>query len=89
MRVNPLFAMKPWQGALPTLFAAVSEEVEPGGYYGPDGLATLWGYPVPNQPAKASRDAGAARRLWDLSEDLTGVRWDLGVAGEGAARPAG
>jgi len=87
MMVNPLFAMKPWQGALPILYAAVSGDVEPGGYYGPDGLATLWGYPVPNGPAKASRDAGAARRLWDLSEHLTDVRWSLREAGEGTERP--
>jgi len=90
MMVNPVLAMRPWKGALPVLYAAVSEEIEPGGYYGPDGFATLWGYPVPNEPARASRDVEAARRLWDLSEDLTGVRWNLpetDAAGAGTGEP--
>ncbi|TPV94754.1 MAG: SDR family NAD(P)-dependent oxidoreductase [Myxococcales bacterium FL481] len=70
--LNPLLAMKPWQGALPTLYAAVAEDVVPAGYYGPDGLATMRGYPAPAKPAAASLDAGTARRLWELSEQLVG-----------------
>ncbi len=72
--LNPLLSMKPWQGALPTLFAAVSPDVVAGGYYGPDGLGTMRGYPAPNKPAAASTDAEAARRLWELSETLVGVK---------------
>jgi NAD(P)-dependent dehydrogenase (short-subunit alcohol dehydrogenase family) len=67
---NPILAMKPWQGALPTLYAAVAEEAEPGGYYGPDGFANWRGYPAPNEPAEASADAEMAKRLWELSEEL-------------------
>ena len=70
---NPLFAMKPWQGALPTLYAAVSPDAAGGGYYGPDGLGTWRGYPAPNKPAAASTDAEAAKRLWELSEQLVGL----------------
>lgn len=70
---NPLFAMKPWQGALPTLYAAVSPDAVGGGYYGPDGFATWRGYPAPNRPAAASTDAEAAKRLWELSEQLVGL----------------
>jgi NAD(P)-dependent dehydrogenase (short-subunit alcohol dehydrogenase family) len=70
--LNPILAMKPWQGALPTLYAAVAD-VEPGGYYGPHGMANWRGYPAPNQPAEASTDAESARRLWDLSEELVQV----------------
>ena len=65
--LNPLFGMQPWQGALPTLFAAVADDVEPGAYYGPDGLGTMRGYPTRNKPAAVSGDAEAARRLWTLS----------------------
>lgn len=72
--LNPVFGMKPWQGALPTLYAAVSEEAVPGGYYGPDGLGTMRGYPTLNKPAKRSKDADAAKRLWSLSEELTGAQ---------------
>ncbi|RMF23090.1 MAG: SDR family NAD(P)-dependent oxidoreductase [Deltaproteobacteria bacterium] len=83
--LNPIVAMKPWQGALPTLYAAVAAEVVPGGYYGPDGLGNMRGYPCPNQPAKASQDTGTAKRLWEISEELTGVTTpDLGKSGRAA-----
>ena len=71
--LNPLFGMKPWQGALPTLYASVSTDVVGGGYYGPNGLGTMRGYPAPNKPSAASTDADAARRLWKLSEILVGI----------------
>lgn len=71
--LNPLFSMKPWQGALPTLYAAVSPAAVGGGYYGPDGLGTMRGYPAPNKPADGSTDADAARQLWELSEKLVGM----------------
>jgi NAD(P)-dependent dehydrogenase (short-subunit alcohol dehydrogenase family) len=71
--LNPILGMKPWQGALPTLYAAVATDVESGGYYGPDGLGTMRGYPVPNKPADISTDAAAAKQLWALSEKMTGV----------------
>ncbi len=71
--LNPLFGMKPWQGALPTLYAAVSPDIVGGGYYGPDGLGNTRGYPVPNEPAAASTAAAAATRLWELSEQLVGL----------------
>lgn len=70
--LNPLFGMEPWQGALPTLYAAVSPAAKPAGYYGPDGLGTVRGYPTENRPASASLDPDAARRLWSMSERLTG-----------------
>ncbi len=70
---NPLIAMKPWQGALPTLYAAISPDVQGAGYYGPDGLGTIRGYPAPNKPAAASTDREAAKRLWELSEHLVGI----------------
>ena len=71
--------MKPWQGALPTLYAAVAEEAQAGAYYGPHGLANMRGYPVPNEPAEASRDLDAATRLWTLSEELVGLEGAVGM----------
>ena len=70
---NPLFGMQAWQGALPTLYAAVSPDATPGGYYGPDGLGNIRGYPTPNTPAPISTDAQAANRLWSISSDLVDV----------------
>jgi NAD(P)-dependent dehydrogenase (short-subunit alcohol dehydrogenase family) len=63
------------QGALPTLFAAISPEAEGGGYYGPDRLSETRGFPARAKvPAQASDEATAAR-LWQLSEVLTGTRF--------------
>lgn len=73
--LNPIVAMKPWQGALPTLYASVAEAAEPGGYYGPDGIGTVRGYPTKNTPAKQSTDVELAGRLWALSEDLVDLRF--------------
>lgn len=75
--LNPIFAMQPWQGALPTLYAAVAPEARPAAYYGPHGIANMRGYPVPNRPADQSVDASLARELWAKSEELVGIQWPL------------
>ena len=82
---NPWFGMQPWQGALPTLYAAVASEANPGGYYGPDGLGTIRGYPTANAPARISTDRSAARRLWAISTELVDVPTPS-VIDDGAAR---
>lgn len=63
------------QGALPTLFAATSSEAKAGGYYGPDGFAETRGLPTAAKPPRQSLDIAVARRLWEVSEDLTGLRF--------------
>jgi NAD(P)-dependent dehydrogenase (short-subunit alcohol dehydrogenase family) len=63
-------------GALPTLRAAVDPNVEGGDYYGPDGYKSMRGYPVRIESNDASHDAAAAKKLWQLSADLTGVNFD-------------
>ena len=79
---NPFYAMKPPQGALPTLFAATSDEVVAGGYYGPHGWQQMRGYPKAVESTDAAKQADTANRLWDLSEEMTGVRFDLPAAGD-------
>ncbi len=74
---NPLFAMKPPQGALPTLYAATSDDIVSGGYYGPHGWMQARGYPVAVESTDAAKDVETARRLWEMSEEMTGVRFDL------------
>ncbi|WP_343616975.1 oxidoreductase [Novosphingobium sp.] len=61
------------QGALPTLFAATSSKAVPGGYYGPRSLGETSGAPATARIPPQALDAEAATRLWDLSENLTGV----------------
>ncbi|MFE6863024.1 oxidoreductase [Nocardia sp. NPDC057668] len=70
---NRVFAQSAHMGALPTLYAAVAPEVEPGGYYGPGGPLGLRGHPARSGSTTASRDEVTARRLWELSEQLTKV----------------
>jgi NAD(P)-dependent dehydrogenase (short-subunit alcohol dehydrogenase family) len=71
--------LRPWasqdaaHGALPTLYAAVSSDAKPGGFYGPDGPLEAKGYPVAVPIPKQARDTALARRLWSVSETLTGV----------------
>jgi NAD(P)-dependent dehydrogenase (short-subunit alcohol dehydrogenase family) len=65
------------QGALPELYAATAPGVPGGVYVGPDGFGEQRGYPTVVQPTDAARDQAAAARLWEESERLTGVVYDL------------
>ena len=67
------FAHPPAQGALPTLRAATDPEARGGEYYGPGGLLEMSGPPVRSEPSRSSQNLETARRLWDLSIELTGV----------------
>ena len=60
-------------GALPTIRAAVDPFVQGGKYYGPDGFREQRGYPVRMQASAACYNLADARRLWQLSEEWTGV----------------
>lgn len=63
------------RGALPTLFAATSPDAKPGGYYGPDGMAEIRGYPTEAKIPPQALDTSVATRLWEASEALTGARF--------------
>jgi NAD(P)-dependent dehydrogenase (short-subunit alcohol dehydrogenase family) len=71
---NRLLAQSPEMGALPTLYAATTD-VRPGGFYGPTGRIGLRGFPGPSGSSAAAKDEVAARRLWELSEQLTKVTY--------------
>ena len=62
-------------GGWPTLYAATMPDVTPGGFYGPDGLGETRGAPAPAKIHKAGRDDVTAKRLWEVTEQLTGVRF--------------
>jgi len=59
-------------GALPTLFAATEPGLEGGTYVGPDGPSEQRGHPTIVVPNGRARDEDTARRLWQVSEELTG-----------------
>jgi NAD(P)-dependent dehydrogenase (short-subunit alcohol dehydrogenase family) len=87
---NRLVAQSAEMGALSELYAAVDPAAQSGRFYGPGGFGELRGHPAEVQPAAAARDEETARRLWDISEQLTGVVWNLQPAppaGSQAARP--
>jgi NAD(P)-dependent dehydrogenase (short-subunit alcohol dehydrogenase family) len=73
--MKPFLSQDAAHGALPTLFAAVAAEAVPGGYYGPDGIAELKGYPTAVRLAKGAMDPAVGKRLWNESERLTKVKF--------------
>ena len=60
-------------GALPILYAATAPEAAPGGYYGPIGRGERTGAVGASRVMPQARDERVARRLWEISEQLTGV----------------
>jgi protochlorophyllide reductase len=83
---NRLFAQSARQGALPELYAAAAPGVRGGDYYGPDGFRHTRGWPVKVPLPEQARDEESARRLWQVSEQLTGVHYEPLVDPE--ARPS-
>ena len=72
-----LLAQSPEMGALPILYAATSPAVESGQLIGPNARNESKGYPTVVEPLEAARDRDLAKRLWEISEDLTGLHLDL------------
>jgi NAD(P)-dependent dehydrogenase (short-subunit alcohol dehydrogenase family) len=64
-------------GALPTLRAATDPGAQGGQYYGPDGLGELQGHPKVVKSSAQSHSEDIQRRLWSLSEELTGVTYPV------------
>ena len=73
---NRIFAQSDDMGALPTLYAA-TQDIPGNSYVGPDGFQEQRGHPKLVGRSEAARDAETARRLWNLSEQLTGVSFPL------------
>lgn len=63
-------------GALPSLYAAAGRGVRGGDFLGPDGLGQMRGHPTRVSASRRARDEDLARRLWEVSEEVTGVTYD-------------
>ena len=74
---NKIVAQDVEMGALPQIYAAAGSDVESGQFYGPDGRGEGKGFPTLVEPLVEARDRELARRLWDISAELTGVHIDL------------
>lgn len=75
--LKPFLSQDAAHGALPTLFAAAAPEAVPGGYYGPDGLLELKGYPEAVKIPPRAQDPRDAQRLWSEAERLTGIAFKI------------
>jgi len=69
----------PEHGCLPTLYAATRPEATGGTYWGAGGPFELRGYPKAATFPRRSLDEGVAARLWEVSEELTGVQYAVGT----------
>ena len=76
--VEPLVAQDAATGALPTLRAATDPGVHGGQYFGPDGFGQMRGHPKVVASSAKSHDVEVQKRLWAVSEELTGVVYPVG-----------
>jgi hypothetical protein len=58
------------KGALPTLYGA-TQDIPGACYVGPDGIFHFRGYPVIHKPSRRALNTDMAKRLWDVSAELT------------------
>jgi NAD(P)-dependent dehydrogenase (short-subunit alcohol dehydrogenase family) len=72
-----MFSQSAEMGALPTVRAATDPSAQGGQYYGPDGIGEQRGYPKVVKSSKQSHDEAIQRRLWAVSEELTGVTYPV------------
>ncbi|MDY6779375.1 MAG: short-chain dehydrogenase, partial [Halobacteria archaeon] len=73
---NAVVAQSAEKGALPILYAA-TEELDGGEYVGPGGFMKMRGSPELQEPSEKARDEETARRLWEVSEEMTGVEYGI------------
>ena len=76
---NRTVAQDEEHGALPTIYAAVAD-IAGDSYAGPGGFMEMRGQPKLVGRSDAAKDTAVARRLWEVSEELTGVRFPLQAA---------
>jgi hypothetical protein len=81
---NRIYAQSADMGALPTLYAA-TQDLPSGTFVGPDGLFEGRGHPHIVTGAGRAYDEEASGRLWEVSEELTGVSYDFPAAPAHAA----
>jgi NAD(P)-dependent dehydrogenase (short-subunit alcohol dehydrogenase family) len=74
---NTVFAQSGAQGALPELYAATAPQAEGGSFIGPDGRGGSRGYPTTVKSNARSYDLASAQKLWQVSEELTGVKYQF------------
>jgi NAD(P)-dependent dehydrogenase (short-subunit alcohol dehydrogenase family) len=74
---NLVVAQSADAGALPQLYAATEPKAESGTYIGPDGIGEFRGHPHICQPSGAARSEQTAKRLWEVSEELVSLKFEI------------
>ena len=72
---GPLMGQSAAMGAFPEIYAAVGADIQSGDYIGPSGFMGARGLPKKVCSNERSHDVEVAKRLWDESSALTGVRF--------------
>lgn len=75
--IAQLMSQSALMGALPQLYAGTGSHISGGELVGPGGFATMRGYPKVDRHARKEYDRSTAACLWEVSEELTGVKYDL------------
>jgi NAD(P)-dependent dehydrogenase (short-subunit alcohol dehydrogenase family) len=75
--VNPFLAASASGGALPTIRAATDSAAANGSYWSPSKFLEMRGPPTKSIPPARALELGVAERLWSVSEELTGVRFEF------------
>ncbi len=75
--ITVLFLHSPEKAALPSLMAAMDENVKGGEYFGPTGFNGMKGEPGKVKSLRHSYDKEVAKKLWEVSEELTHSKFDI------------
>ena len=73
----PLVTHTPDKGALPIVYAALGADVNGGDYFGPKGFLEMFGKTGKADSTPLSLNEEIAKRLWDISEELTGIKYSF------------
>lgn len=76
-KLKDLVLMNPIKGAMPTMMGATDMTLKGGEFIGPEGRGQLFGFPTLVKSGRHSYDKETWLRLWELSEELTGIGFDI------------
>ena len=76
MKLSP-FVQSAEKGAYPQLMCATESNLDQSGFYGPTGRNNWTGPVGAHKLEPHAKDKEVAQRLWELSENETGVKWNI------------
>lgn len=74
-QMEKLIAQTAEKGTLPLLYACTGSDVKTGDFLGPKGFFGIKGYPSRTHSSKSSYNENDAKKLWEISEDVTKVKF--------------